>query len=80
MLGDICYIVVAPGDGTEFCVSATTEGYFINKVSQTNGLDTTVNHKNIFGPVVKIPWAISLLSFSENEKLWLANLKFEHTI
>ena len=35
MLGDICYIVVAPGDGADFCVSATTEGYFINKVSDT---------------------------------------------
>ena len=32
VLGDICYMKVTPCDGTEFCVSACTEGYFVNKV------------------------------------------------
>ena len=34
VLGDICYITVVPGDDVELCVSATTEGYFVNKVSE----------------------------------------------
>ena len=32
MYGDICYLKVKPTDGEGFCVTATTEGYYINKV------------------------------------------------
>ena len=30
--GDVCYLKVKPTDGEGFCVTATTEGYYINKV------------------------------------------------
>ena len=30
--GDICYLKVKPSDGEGFCVTATTEGYYVNKV------------------------------------------------
>ena len=32
VLGDIAYIIVSPMDGAQICVTASTEGYFINKV------------------------------------------------
>ena len=32
VLGDICYIKVVPCDGAEFYVTASTEGYYVNKV------------------------------------------------
>lgn len=33
VLGDICYLLVVPLDGEELCITASTEGYFLNKVS-----------------------------------------------
>ena len=32
VLGDIAYIIVNPMDGAQMCVTASTEGYYINKV------------------------------------------------
>ena len=32
VLGDICYIKVVPCDGAEFYITASTEGYYVNKV------------------------------------------------
>ena len=32
VMGDICYISVQPFDGDPFCVTASTEGYYVNKV------------------------------------------------
>lgn len=34
VLGDIAYITVNPMDGAQICVTASTEGYYINKVGQ----------------------------------------------
>ena len=34
VLGDIAYITVNPMDGAQICVTASTEGYYINKVEQ----------------------------------------------
>lgn len=34
VLGDIAYIVVSPIDGAQICVTASTEGYYVNKVQQ----------------------------------------------
>ena len=34
MLGDICYIKVVPCDGADFYITASTEGYFVNKVGK----------------------------------------------
>ena len=38
VLGDICYIKVVPCDGVEFCVTASTVGYYVNKVLLYNGI------------------------------------------
>jgi len=32
VLGDICYIQVLPFETDPFCITASTEGYYINKV------------------------------------------------
>lgn len=32
VLGDICYIQVKPHDGSELCIAASTEGYYVIKV------------------------------------------------
>ena len=32
VMGDISYLLVTPWDGQELCITASTEGYFINKV------------------------------------------------
>ena len=34
VLGDICYIKVVPCDGADFYITASTEGYFVNKVDK----------------------------------------------
>ena len=44
VLGDIAYITVSPVDGTQLCVTASTEGYFTNKVSIANEKDHTQQH------------------------------------
>ena len=32
ILGDICYLSALPFDGEQFHITASTEGYYINKV------------------------------------------------
>ena len=33
VLGDIAYITASPVDGAPLCLTASTEGYYVNKVS-----------------------------------------------
>lgn len=38
MLGDICYLLIQPYDSDPIYVTASTEGYFVNKVTQISYL------------------------------------------
>lgn len=53
VLGDICYLLVQPWDTEHLCITASTEGYFVNKVVQLTYPGCILHHSYaIFFPRV----------------------------
>lgn len=59
VMGDICYITVQPFDGDPFCVTASTEGYYVNKGMKASGEVNAERAGDVFTTLVGLLKATS---------------------
>lgn len=59
VMGDICYISVQPFDGNPFCVTASTEGYYVNKGMKASGEVNAERAGDVFTTLVGLLKATS---------------------